>query len=41
MITRKFKMYLVYSMYTVKYPTQVTVFNSCRIPEKGSDCIEL
>ena len=32
-------MYLVYCKYTVKCPTQVTVFSSCRIPEKGSDSV--
>lgn len=29
----------MYYKYTVKYPMQVTVFNSCGIPEKGSDSV--
>lgn len=29
-------MYLVYCKYIVKYPVQVRVFHSCRIPEKAS-----
>lgn len=36
---KKNRMYVVYCKYTVTYPTQVTVFNSCRITEKESESI--
>lgn len=36
---RKTKLYLLYCAYAVKHPTQVTVFNICRMPKIESESV--